>query len=253
MAIRKKTNKKNEDEEEDEDGDDDIYWTDGIMEPAQGKARRVTVPVKYLPNGNLITDRDSVPVWWAPLAENRNNESYGSTVGFRIRYIHAKNYLGREEQSDFHRTPSQAYVDTLAPRVSGLTIWGNRDGVMLNYNEKLSLNGARIVGFGKDISKFEFNEGTAKEGTGLDLSDSSTFDPASVKNVSIDGNGVALALPVNGVWSIEATSLTENKVDMLILEPESNPTQISLQQVSYTSMSDHNGTLSTLPAHVTSN
>lgn len=230
-----------------------IYWTDGIMEPAQGMARRVTVPVKYLPNGNLITDRDSVPVWWAPLAENRNNESYGSTVGFRIRYIHAKNYLGREEQSDFHRTPSQAYVDTLAPQVNGLTIWGNRDGVMLNYNEKLSLNGARIVGFGKDISKFEFNEGTAKEGVGLDLSNSSTFGPASVKNVTIEGYGVAFALPVNGIWSVQNTSLFENNVDMLILEPDTNPTQISLQQVSYSSLADDDGTLDELPEHVTAN
>ncbi len=212
-----------------------IYWTDGIMEPDEFTATRVTVPVKDLANGHLIPDRESVPVWWAALAENRGNESYGSTIGFRIRYIHAKDYLGRKEESEFHRPPPQAYIDTLAPTINDLTVWGNRDGVLLNYNERMNLSGARIVGFGKDMSEFQFNEGTAKTGVGFDIGNEATHGPGRIENVTIEGFGMGFVTPVNGLWEIQDLILRDNETDMLIQDPETSPTQILMQRVEYDS------------------
>ncbi|MEM8498258.1 MAG: G8 domain-containing protein [Pseudomonadota bacterium] len=229
-----------------------IYWTDGIMEPDVNPAIRTSIPVAHLPNGNLIPDRESVPVWWAPLAESGGNESYGATIGFRSRYVHAKNYLGREEQSDFHRSPPQAYIDTLNPTIRDLTVWGSRDGVLLNYNERMNLLGARIQGFGRDQSEFSFNPGTAKSGVGLDISNDSTHGPGRVENVMIEGFGVGLATPVNGEWDFRAAALSGNGIDILILEPENNQTRIRLQDVQYTSFQNYEqGDTSDLPNHVT--
>ncbi|MEM7083044.1 MAG: G8 domain-containing protein [Pseudomonadota bacterium] len=228
-----------------------IYWTDGIMEPTSGWTTRVSIPVAHLPNGNLIPNRESVPVWWAPMAESRGNESYGATVGFRIRYIHAKNYLGRDDQTDFHRSPPQDYIETLTPNVNELTVWGSRDGVLLNYNERMSLLGAKIVGFGRDVSEFSFNEGTAKSGIGLDLSNDSTHGPGRVENVSIEGFGMAFASPVNSAWQIRDMQLTSNGTDLLFVEPESAATTIVFYNLSYESFTIHDQEDATeFPGHV---
>lgn len=228
-----------------------IYWTDGVMEPNGETATRVTVAVSDVANSHLIPNRESIPVWWAPMAESRGNESYGATIGFRIRYVHAKNYLGREEQSDFHRSPPQAYIDTLDPSVNDLVVWGNRDGVLLNYNERMRLNGARIVGFGRNVSRFEFNPGTAKEGVGLDYSNDSTHGPAMIENVTIEGYGMGFAMPVNGEWQIRNITLRDNQTDLLILDPETEPTQLNLQNVQFTNFWIEDGEEGDeLPEHV---
>ncbi|MEM7258459.1 MAG: G8 domain-containing protein, partial [Pseudomonadota bacterium] len=201
-----------------------IYWTDGIMEPGAATATRVTVKVADLPNGNLIAGRESVPVWWAPLAEVRGNESYGATVGFRARYIHARNYLGRDDESDFHRSPPASYIDTLNPTISDLTVWGNRDGVLLNYNERVNLLGAKIIGFGRDVSQFSFNSGTAKSGIGLDVGNDATHGPAQINDVHIEGFGMGMATPVNGAWSMQGVTLQQNGTDLLVQPVESEST-----------------------------
>jgi hypothetical protein len=228
-----------------------IYWTDGIMEATTPTATRVTIPVNSLPNGELIPGRDAVPVWWAPLAENHGNESYGATIGFRSRYIHAKNYLGRDEQSDFHRSPPQAYIDTLTPSFNDITVWGNRDGILLNYNERVSLNNATIVGFGIGLSQFELNEGTAKEGIGLDFANDATHGPASIQNVTIEGFGMGFATPVNGLWQAQNIKLTENETDILVLIPESQQTQVTFTNVDFTSfLALDTDDPNTLPSHI---
>lgn len=227
-----------------------IYWVDGIIEPMIGTGSRVSIPTNVLQNGALISGRNSIPVWWAPFAESRGNESYGATIGFRIRYVHAKNYLGREEQSDFHQTPSPAYVDTLSPSVNDLTVWGSRDGVLMNYNERLSLIGARIVGFGKENSRFDFNPGTAKEGIGLDVSNDSTHGPATVENITIEGFGMGFASPVNGIWNVNDMVLIDNGIDLLALESESQPTRVNFRRVGFSSFIDGDERSETLPSHI---
>lgn len=227
-----------------------VYWTDGIMEPDASPATRATVAVSDLPNGNLIPGRQSVPVWWAPLAEIRNNESYGATVGFRMRYVHAKNYLGRDEQSDFHRSPPAAYIETLQPAVNDLTVWGNRDGVLLNYNERMTLNGARIVGFGKDVSQFNFNPGTAKSGIGLDIGNDATHGPGRVSEVQIEGFGMGMAIPVNGQWDLQNLTLRNNSVDLLVQPTDNDQTQVILQSVTFDTFEVYDEAVDQLPEHV---
>ncbi len=229
-----------------------IYWTDGIMEVGDNNSvTRMTVAVSSLANGDLIPDRQSVPVWWAPLAESRGNESYGSTIGFRARYIHAANYLGRDGASNFHRTPPQAYVDTLLPTFNDLTVWGSRDGMLLNYNERVSLIGARIFGFGRDQSTFQENDGTAKTGVGLDIGTDATHGPGTIENVTIEGFGAGFVTPVNGLWDVRNVAISDNGVDLFIPDPDSTPTQVAFDTVAYTTLRVQEDPDATqLPAHI---
>ena len=228
-----------------------IYWTDGIMESDANPAVRTTIPVSNLPNGHLIPDRVAVPVWWAPFAENRGNESYGATIGFRSRYVHAKHYLGRNEESNFHRSPPSAYIDTLNPLIQDLDVWGSRDGVLLNYNERISLVGATILGFGKENSVFRFNDGTAKTGVGLDVGNAATHGPARIENVSIDGFGMGFVTPVNGQWEIRNLSLSGHNTDILVQEVETEGTEVLFENVTFDSLQIQENPGSTaLPEHI---
>ncbi|MEM9316819.1 MAG: hypothetical protein AAGA95_19605, partial [Pseudomonadota bacterium] len=234
-----------------------IYWADGVMEPdAQaGTATRVTIPVERLPNGNLIPGRDRVPVWWAPLADSRGNEAYGATIGFRARYIHAKNYLGRDESSDFHRSPPQAYIETLTPTFRDLTVWGSRDGVLLNYNERVNLSGATIVGFGTSLSSFQVNDGTAKTGVGLDTGTDATFGPGRIEGVAISGFGAGFVTPVNGRWTVQDLALTDNGIDLYIQPEDTSPTEVALANVTFGTFADSevdgvSTDRATLPEHI---
>ena len=157
-----------------------IIWSDGVIEPDLARGRS-SVHVSHLENGHLITGRDTIPTWWAPLSEVSNNESYGATIGFRSRYVHSAGYLG-EIGSSFHTPPDQAYIDTLNPTVDGLTVWGSRDGVLMNYNERMSIKNARLIGIG---APYVQNGGTADLGVGIDMYNEVTRGPGVIENVSI--------------------------------------------------------------------
>lgn len=207
-----------------------IFWTDGLIEPDTGRS---TVKVSELPNGHLIPDRTTVPVWWAPLAEVRNNESSNATVGFRSRYIHSSLYLGEEAGSPFHQEPPQAYLDTLAPVFDGITVWGARDGVLLNYNERLSLRNVRAVGIG---APFVHNLGhTAATGVGVDFNNEVTNGPGTIENLTIEGYEVGFLMPRHGTWRIN-NFLLKNVTDMLFHEMIAEPRTMPMSNVVFGSL-----------------
>ncbi|MEM7797689.1 MAG: G8 domain-containing protein [Chloroflexota bacterium] len=206
-----------------------IFWVDGLIEPDTGRA---TVKVNEIENGHLITSRDSIPVWWAPVAEVRDNESYGATVGFRSRYIHSDFYMG-EAESAFHEKPPQAYVDTLHPVFDGITVWDSRDGILLNYNERLSVRNARLIGIGHP---FDHNLGqTAAVGVGLDINNEATFGPGAVENISIEGYEMGFIGPRHGNWTVNNLDLS-NVSDILLHEPIVAPRSILMTDVEFGSL-----------------
>ncbi|MEM7095672.1 MAG: G8 domain-containing protein [Actinomycetota bacterium] len=188
-----------------------IFWSEGLVELNGEKtaASNSTIPVATLPNPSLIPDRDQINVWWAPLAEVSNNESYGATVGFRSRYVHGGTYL---EDPDM---PPQAYVDSLAPVIDGLVVWDVRDGVLLNYNERLSLRNADIIGRGEAFNHNLF--ATAAIGVGADFGNEITQGPGVIENVRISGFEMGVIAPRNGEWAVQNLQLA-NVTDLLIHE-----------------------------------
>ena len=208
-----------------------IIWSNGLVEEDRGRA---TVKTADIANGNLITGRDTIPTWWAPLAEISNNESYGATVGFRSRYVHSSVYLG-ENGSPFHARPDQAYIDTLNPVIDGLTVWGSRDGVLMNYNERMSLRNARLIGTG---APWVQNGGTADTGVGIDMYNEVSRGPGVIENVSIEGFGVGLLAPRQDVWTVNNLQLA-NTTDLVITEARQSARTLDMNDVSFGSL---NGT-----------
>ena len=167
------------------------------------------------------------------MAEVRNNESYGAIVGFRSRYIHSDFYMG-ESESDFHTKPPQAYVDTLTPIFDGITVWDSRDGILLNYNERLNLRNVRAIGTGQ---RFNHNMGqTAAIGVGLDLNNESTFGPGTVENVTIEGYEMGFIAPRHSHWQVNNLIL-KNTTDILIHEPIVEARTMPMTNVEFGSLS----------------
>ncbi len=209
-----------------------IFWTDGLIEPDTGRS---TVKVSELPNGHLIPNRDTVPVWWAPLAEVRNNESYGATVGFRSRYIHSIIYMSEERTSAWHKVPPQAYLDTLNPVFDGITVWDSRDGILLNYNERLSLRNARVIGI---AAPFRHNLGqTAAIGVGVDFNNEATSGPGFIENVTIEGYEMGFLAPRQGNWTISNLTL-KNVTDMMVHEMIEAPRTMPMTNITFGSLAD---------------
>ena len=204
-----------------------IFWTEGLVEKKGDQAVNSMIDVATLPDPSLVPDRDQIHVWWAPLAPVTDNVAYGGTVGFRSRYVHGATYL-----EDFN-PPPQAYIDSLDPVIDGLTVWGNRDGVLLNYNERLSLVNADIVGIGHE---FQHNLGqTAAVGVGLDLQNEVTNGPGYVRNIRIEGFEMGFLAPRNGVWHVNGLYLA-NTNDILIHETHRDPRVMHMNNVTFGSL-----------------
>lgn len=207
-----------------------IIWSDGVIEPDLARGRS-SVLVANVENVHLITGRETIPTWWAPLAEISNNESYGATVGFRSRYVHSSGYLG-EIGSAFHAPPDQAYIDTLNPTIDGLTVWGSRDGVLMNYNERMSIKNTRLVGTG---ARYVQNGGTADIGVGIDLYNEVTRGPGVIENVSIEGYNMGMLAPRQDAWHLNNVQLS-NTTDMLITEARQAPRALQMTNVTFGSL-----------------
>ncbi len=204
-----------------------IFWTEGLVERKGDQAVNSMIDVSTLPDPSLVPDRGQIHVWWAPLAPVTDNIAYGGTVGFRSRYVHGATYL-----EDFD-PPPQAYIDSLDPVIDGLTVWGNRDGVLLNYNERLSLVNADIVGIGHD---FQHNLGqTAAVGVGLDLQNEVTNGPGYLRNIRIEGFEMGFLAPRNGVWDVDGLYLA-NTNDILIHETHRDPRVMHMNNVTFGSL-----------------
>ncbi len=202
-----------------------IIWSDGLVEADRGRA---TVRIADIENGHLITGRETIPTWWAPLAEISNNEASNATIGFRARYIHSYVYLG-EPGSSFHEPPPQAYIDTLNPTIDGLTVWGTRDGALLNYNERLSLKNSRFVGIGDPYVR---QDGTTDTGVGIDMYNSVSRGPGVVENVTVEGFNMGILAPRNGAWQMSDIHL-RNTTDLHIEQATMEPRTLDMTNVTF--------------------
>ena len=202
-----------------------IIWSDGLVEADLGRS---TVRTADIANGHLIQGRTTIPTWWAPLAEISNNEASNATTGFRARYIHSQIYLG-EVGSSFHEPPSQAYIDTLQPEINGLTVWGSRDGALLNYNERLSLKNAHLVGIGAPYVK---QGGTTDLGVGIDMYNDVSRGPGVVENVTVEGFNMGILAPRHNEWQMDNIHL-RNTTDLHIEQAAGVSRELTMTNVTF--------------------
>lgn len=202
-----------------------IWWSEALAEADLGRVSSVQVSTP--PDPSLITDRDTIEVWWAPLGEVRNNVAYGSTVGFRARYIHGASHLNDPN------VPPMAYIESLEPTIDGIVTWDVRDGVLMNYNERLNLKNIRAIG---TAEPFVHNFGhTAAVGIGLDLNNDATFGPGSVENVDLRNFEVGFLAPRHGLWTVQNLT-TAATTDVLIHNPLHTERALDMENLTFASL-----------------
>ena len=203
-----------------------IWWSESLAEADLGRAARVDVAT--LPDPSLVPDRDQIEVWWAPLGEVRDNTAYGSIVGVRARYIHGASYLNDP------LAPPAAYIDSLEPTIDGIVTWNVRDGVLMNYNERLNLRNIRAIGIAEP---FRHNYGhTAAVGVGLDVNNTETFGPGSVENVDLRNFEVGFLAPRHGLWTVRNLT-TAATTDVLIHDPVHSERSLEMENITFASLS----------------
>ena len=199
-----------------------IWWSEALAEA--DLARVSSVAVDTLPDPSLVPGRDTIPVWWAPLGEVRDNVSYGAVVGIRARYIHGASYLNDPA------SPPAEYIETLRPVIEGVTIWDVRDGVLMNYNERLTLRNIRAIG---TAEPFRHNYGhTAAVGVGLDVGNDATFGPGTIEDVHLSGFEVGLIGPRHGAWTIDDVT-TAATTDVLLHSPEHTERSLDMTDLTF--------------------
>ncbi|MEM8707010.1 MAG: G8 domain-containing protein, partial [Actinomycetota bacterium] len=202
-----------------------IWWSEALAEADLGRVS--SVQVSTLPDPSLVPDRDTIEVWWAPLGEVRDNVAYGSTVGFRARYIHGASYLNDPI------VPPMAYIESLEPTIDGIVTWDVRDGVLMNYNERLNLKNIRAIG---TAEPFVHNFGhTAAVGIGLDLNNDATFGPGSVENVDLRNFEVGFLAPRHGLWTVRNLT-TAATTDVLIHNPLHTERALDMESLTFASL-----------------
>ena len=202
-----------------------IWWSESLAEADLGRV--ATVDVATLPDPSLVPNREHIDVWWAPLGEVRDNTSYGAVVGVRARYIHGASYL------EDPNSPPAAYIETLEPTIDGLTVWDVRDGVLMNYNERLTLRNIRAIGIAEP---FRHNFGhTAAVGVGLDLGNDATFGPGAVENVDLRGFEVGFIGPRHGAWTVDGLT-TAATTDVLLHGPLHTERSLDMSNLSFASL-----------------
>lgn len=115
------------------------------------------------------------------------------------------------------------------PVIDELTVWNNRDGVLLNYTARLSVRNARIVGIG---ARTNLTDATANSGVGLDLGTGITDGPGRLQNVTIEGFDHGLIAPRNGQWELSRLTL-RNLRDIYIKETRLGPRTLLMEQVEF--------------------
>lgn len=199
-----------------------IWWSEALAEADLGRVS--SVDVSSLPDPSLVPDREQIPVWWAPLGEVRDNTAYGSIVGVRARYIHGASYLNDPS------VPPAAYIESLQPTIDGIVTWNVRDGVLMNYNERLHLRNIRAIGIAEP---FRHNYGhTAAVGVGMDLGNDATFGPGSVENVDLRNFEVGFIAPRHGRWMVRDIT-TAATTDVLIHDPTHTERSLDMSNLTF--------------------
>ena len=116
--------------------------------------------------------------------------------------------------------------------MDGLKVWGNREGVMVNYSERLSLKNAEIIGIGEP---FRYQDGTTTVGVGLDMGTAVSRGSGRLEKVSIEGFSMGFVSPRNDQWTMDRLSF-RNTTDMLIEEARMSPRTFTMSNFTFGSL-----------------
>ncbi|MEY2908272.1 MAG: hypothetical protein RLZZ602_795, partial [Pseudomonadota bacterium] len=159
-----------------------------------------TFPSANLPDPTAAEGAENVPVTLAPLAPFSGNIAYGSELGAQI-YYHRTFIVIEDEQR------SQAALAFQTSVMEDMLLWGNANGMRINYTVDTTFRNIRIIGPADGLGDTGFNA--------LNFYNRGTH---RYENLQIEGYEVGFAVPRSGEITVEGGRFN-NLVDFLITEP----------------------------------
>lgn len=191
-----------------------IYWPEGLIEPNRGPMQ---FDVANIPNGHLLGDRETIEVWWVPIAAFENNTGYAATKGLETYYLHTT-FLNPDD--GFEALP-QAYTDQMHSTFDGLTLWNMRmKAIGFNFTERVTVRNARLVGNGDP------------KVIGIEGDHFHNLHSYRFENLTIEGFGVGLEVPTQGEIVVEGGTFG-NLTDFVVRNPQLGGRNLVFRNISF--------------------
>jgi hypothetical protein len=221
-----------------------VYWTDGLIEKNMGMARGdidAHVPESEFPvqNQSLKDWKATYPnfsldIWYLQPRPFTQNTAYNFARGVQTYYVNTEFHRQTDEtQTDpnlwFNDLPSD-YKNQLNMVFDQTTLWNiGRRGFMTEISTNITIQNSRVVGY-NSRSGFE-NYGTnpapayvnyEPEVIGIDLDHNHNTHRWVISNNTIEGfsgNAVGLALPLNGIITVDGGTFNNAGFDIQVGHP----------------------------------
>ncbi len=174
-----------------------ILYAEALFEDGLGIT---TFASANLPDPAAAEGADNVPVTLAPLAPFSGNTAYGSELGAQI-YYHRTFIVIEEEQRP------QAALEFEASVMEDMLLWGNANGMRINYTVDTTFRNIEIIGPADGLGD-----------TGFDALNFYNRGTHRYENLRIEGYEVGFAVPRSGEITVEGGRF-DNLVDFMITEP----------------------------------
>ena len=159
-----------------------------------------TFAAANLPDPTAAEGAENVPVTLAPLAAFSGNTAYGSELGAQI-YYHRTFIVIEEEQEP------QAALQFQPSVMEDLQLWGNANGMRINYTVDTIFRNIEIIGPADGLGD-----------TGFDALNFYNRGTHRYENLQIEGYEVGFSVPRSGVVTVDGGRF-DNLVDFMITEP----------------------------------
>ena len=174
-----------------------ILYAEALFEDGLGIT---TFASANLPDPAAAEGADNVPVTLAPLAPFSGNTAYGSELGAQI-YYHRTFIVIEEEQEP------QAALQFQPSVMEDLQLWGNANGMRINYTVDTIFRNIEIIGPADGLGD-----------TGFDALNFYNRGTHRYENLQIEGYEVGFSVPRSGVVTVDGGRF-DNLVDFMVTEP----------------------------------
>ena len=192
-----------------------IYWPEGLIEPRPGLEpfRTAIIPSNIgLPNSiQIIPEENNTSIWWISVESFQNNEAYSAGIGLATFYLHTTFF---NEISDYDPN----YIATVHSTFEDFTAWNiDQQGIQLNFTERVTFKNIRLVNNDGDPSTI-----------GIRASQYRSKETHIYQNVSIEGFGTGLALPPQGLVTVDCGYL-KNGTNLYIPSAQLAPRDMHIE------------------------
>lgn len=194
-----------------------IYWPEGLIEPGEPTNTYFnTFLPSYLglPNNiNVVPGEDALATGWYSITDFKDNQVYSATIGLATFYLHTTFF---QDIDDYDPN----YIATVHSTFENFTAWNvNRDGIQLNYTERVTFQNIRLV-----------NNNANASTRGIWASHFRAMNKQVFNEVDIQGLGTGFLLPTQGEVTVNCGYL-KNGTNFSVPAPAMAPRDMRIEGV----------------------